>query len=178
MLDAAERAQSWSGWNDTAVAVPAGSVPELFAAQAARVPDAVAVACGDGSVTYAELDARAGGWRGAWWRRGRGRSGGGGCAWTGRPEMVVALLAVLKAGAAYLPVDPGFPAERVAFMLADARPAVMVASAEAAEELPELPGGGGAGDGSDDRAAGGGGGGDAGGWRRGPWRCARGSWRM
>ena len=47
VLDAAERAELVAGWNDTAAAVPAGSVAELVAAQAARAPDAVAVACGD-----------------------------------------------------------------------------------------------------------------------------------
>ena len=52
--------------------------------------------------------------------------------------LVTALLAVAKAGAAYLPVDPGYPAERIAFMLADARPAVIVAAAEAAGDLPVL----------------------------------------
>ena len=48
---------------------------------------------------------------------------------------MTALLAVLKAGAAYLPVDPGYPAERIAFMLADARPAVVIAAADAARGL-------------------------------------------
>ena len=59
VLDAAERAQVLDGWNDTAAEVPGESVPELFAAQAARVPDAVAVSCGDARVSYGELDGRA-----------------------------------------------------------------------------------------------------------------------
>ena len=95
------------------MAVPAVTVPELFAAQAARTPDAVAVVCGDASWSYAELDAAAGrlarylaGWGGA------GAGGGGGDA-DRSAELVTALLAVLKAGAAYLPVDPGYPAERI-----------------------------------------------------------------
>ena len=50
------------------------------------------------------------------------------------------LLGVLRSGAAFLPVDPGFPAQRVGFMLRDARAAVVIASAEAAEGVPALPG--------------------------------------
>ena len=54
-------------------------------------------------------------------------------------ELIMALLAVLKAGAAYLPVDPGYPAERIGYMLADARPAVVVvAAADRAAEVPPV----------------------------------------
>ena len=60
VLEAAERDQLVAGWNDTAADVPPGMVPELVAGQAARVPDAVAVACGGELVAYAELVARAG----------------------------------------------------------------------------------------------------------------------
>ena len=100
----------------------------LFAAQAARAPDAVAVVCGDAACQYAELDA-AGGPAGAGaggGGGGAGAGGGGGDGAVGR-SWSTAVLAVWKAGAAYLPVDPGYPAERIAFMLADARPAVIVA---------------------------------------------------
>lgn len=60
VLDPAERMQVVRDWNDTAVTVPEGTLAELFAARAARVPDAVAVVCGDVWVSYGELDARAG----------------------------------------------------------------------------------------------------------------------
>ena len=59
ILDDGERAQLLSGWNDTAAAVPAGTVAELVPARAARTPDAVAVCCGDARVSYGELEARA-----------------------------------------------------------------------------------------------------------------------
>src|SRR6266496_4228909 len=101
------------------------TLPDLFEAQVARAPDAVAVVCGDASVSYQELDAATN-------RLARLLAGYG-----AGPESVVAvvmgrsaglvtaLLAVVKAGAAFLPVDPRYPAGRVAFMLADARPAVI-----------------------------------------------------
>ena len=60
VLEPAERHQLLAGWNDTAVDLPPGSVPELFGGQAARIPDAVAVACGGERGSYAELEARAG----------------------------------------------------------------------------------------------------------------------
>ena len=65
VLDRAEREQLVTGWNDTAAVVPDGTLPQLFAAQAARTPDAAAVVAG-GALSYAELDARASGWRITW----------------------------------------------------------------------------------------------------------------
>ena len=123
VLDAAERAQLLAGWNDTAAAVPAAPVAELVAAQAARTPDAVAVACGDaaGDVRGSWMARAGAAGAGTCGRRGRGRSRWWGCAWTAGPELVAAMLAVWLAGAAYLPLDPGYPAERLAFMLADSR---------------------------------------------------------
>ena len=86
------------------------------------MPDAVAVVCGDERVSYGELDG-AGGPAGGVPGAGGGGAGVGGGVVPGRgaPELVAAVLAVWQAGAAYLPVDPGYPAERIAFMLADAR---------------------------------------------------------
>ncbi len=140
VLGQAERAQILAGWNDSAAEVPPATLPGLFEAQAAQVPDAVAVACGETAVSYRELDIRA-----ARLARVLAAAGAG-------PETVVAVvmgrsvalvaavLGVMKAGAAYLPVDPNYPAERIAFMLADAAPAVVIASAETAPGL-EVPAG-------------------------------------
>ncbi|MGH3403387.1 MAG: non-ribosomal peptide synthetase [Streptosporangiaceae bacterium] len=122
VLDATERDQLLTGWNETASELPPETLPGLFAGQAARTPDAVAVTCGGEHITYAGLEARAG--RLARYLAGLGagpESIVGLCLPRGMP-MIVALLAVLKAGAAYLPIDPDLPAARVAFMLADAAP--------------------------------------------------------
>ena len=124
VLNAAEREQVLAGWNDTARPVRPELVPALFAERVAQAPDAVAVCCGDASLSYRELDARAS-------RLARLLAGCG-----AGPERVVAVLldrsadlvaavlGVVRAGAAYLLLDPGLPAERLGFMLADARPGV------------------------------------------------------
>ena len=127
VLGAAERERVVSGWNDTVAGVPAGSVGDLVVARAGECPDGVAVACGDEHVTFGELVARAG--RLAGYLRGRGAGPDvvvGLCLERGT-EMVTAVLGVLLAGAAYLPLDPGYPAGRAGFMLADSGARVLVA---------------------------------------------------
>ena len=119
VLDQAERAQVVEGWNDTG---GAGARPHGAGADRRRgrraTPDAVAVACGDAVLSYAGAGRRGrAGWRGGWPRRGRARSGWSRCVMERGIGLVTALVAVVKAGAAYLPVDPGYPAERVGFML-------------------------------------------------------------
>ncbi|WP_197523362.1 non-ribosomal peptide synthetase [Actinokineospora pegani] len=102
----------------------ARTIPELFADHA--FPDATALVCGDERLTYAQLDERSSALAGALAERG---AGPGTVVAIGLPrgtELVVAVLAVLKAGAAYLPLDPGYPKARLEFMLADARPALLV----------------------------------------------------
>jgi amino acid adenylation domain-containing protein len=106
------------------------SVPVLFAGQVARTPDAVAVRCGGRSWSYREVDEAAN--RLAHLLVGRG-VGAGGCVallFSRSAEAVVAILAVLKSGAAYLPMDPAHPRARVGFMVEDARPVVAVTTAD------------------------------------------------
>ncbi|WP_033287826.1 non-ribosomal peptide synthase/polyketide synthase [Amycolatopsis jejuensis] len=113
-------------WNATAHAVERTTLPELFEAQVRRTPDAVAVVFEDAELTYAQVNARAN--RLARWLQEQG-AGPGTVVAVSLPrsvELVVALYAVHKAGAAYLPVDPDYPVERREFMLADAAPAVVV----------------------------------------------------
>ncbi|MFC3578473.1 amino acid adenylation domain-containing protein [Streptomyces yaanensis] len=138
VLDAGERRRVLVEWNDTDTVVPRALVPGLFAEQVARTPDVPAVVCEGELVSYRELDARAN--RLARYLTGLGvgaESVVGLCLPRG-VDMVVALLAVWKAGGAYLPVDPEYPAERIAFMLADARVAVVVGTEDILDELPAV----------------------------------------
>jgi amino acid adenylation domain-containing protein/non-ribosomal peptide synthase protein (TIGR01720 family) len=136
ILDAAERRLLTEAWNDTARAVPAGTLPDLFGARAASVPDATAVACGQYQLSYAGLDAAASTLARALIARGAGPERVVALAVHRSAELAVAVLAVLKAGAAYLPVDPEYPAARIGFMIAEARPVLLVTTPQAAARLP------------------------------------------
>src|SRR6266851_1652536 len=137
ILDPAERAQLITGWNQTEAPVPSGSVAELFAAQAARTPDAVAVCCDGAWVSYRELDAAADG-LGRYLRGlGVGPEVRVGVCLPRSADLVIAVLAVAKAGGAFVPVDAAVPTERTAFMLADAGVAVVVTPAGLRGRVPD-----------------------------------------
>ncbi|MEU0391133.1 amino acid adenylation domain-containing protein, partial [Streptomyces chartreusis] len=135
-LVAGERERLLVEFNDTTRAVPDGTVSELFEVQAARTPDAVAVVCGDARLSYRELNARANRLARVLVKRGVGSERLVALALPRSADMVVAVLAVLKAGGAYLPIDLDHPSERIAFMLRDAGPEVVVTTVESASELP------------------------------------------
>ena len=137
MLTEAEYRKILIEWNDTRRHYPSDiCLHQLFEEQVKRTPEAVALVCGDLSLTYAELNSRAN-------KLGRQlqslrvgpdvlvalfveRS----------PEMVIGLLGILKAGGAYVPLDPEYPAERLALMLEDARPAIVLTQEHLAGRLP------------------------------------------
>ena len=140
MLGSAERRQLLYEWNVGSHAAPAGTLSELFTAQVARTPDAVAVTWRDTAVSYEQLDAAAAGLARLLVQQGAGPERLVAVVLDRSVGLVTTLLAVLRAGAAYLPVDPGYPAERVASMLADAKPAVIVVTAaNARPNSPRLP---------------------------------------
>ncbi|GGW20706.1 hypothetical protein GCM10010501_68620 [Streptomyces libani subsp. rufus] len=122
--------------NDTATPVAALTVPRLFARHAAATPDAVAVVDDATRLTYAELDERSDRLAHALRRHGVGAEDLVAVALPRSAELAVAWLAVLKAGGAYLPVDPAYPAERVRLMLATARPALFLTDSARAGVLP------------------------------------------
>ncbi len=134
LLSEAERGQILIEWNDTGdigdTGPSAAGAHELFAAQARRTPDAVAVVYGDdpqqAALTYAELASRAGRLARHLRRLGVGPDVLVGLFVERSLDMVVGLLGILQAGGAYVPLDPGYPEQRLAFMLEDTRAPVVV----------------------------------------------------
>ncbi|HEX9887510.1 MAG TPA: AMP-binding protein, partial [Longimicrobiales bacterium] len=125
-------------WNDTGVDWPSDTLAhEAIAEQAARTPDAVAVVCGDHRVTYRELNETAN--QLARHLQGLGIARGGlvGVFLDRSVDMVVALLGIAKAGAAFLPLDPAYPRERLAHMIRDGAPSLVITEGGLAEALPQ-----------------------------------------
>ncbi|HVR99435.1 MAG TPA: amino acid adenylation domain-containing protein [Thermoanaerobaculia bacterium] len=138
LLDESERHQVGVEMAAGVSCGPPLSVHEVFAAQACLTPDAVALVVSGWALTYGELDRRAAGLAAH-----LGSLGVGAESWVGLrlercPAMVLAMLAVLKAGGAYLPLDPAYPVERAAFMLEQAGARVLIAGEIAAEDLSGL----------------------------------------
>ena len=137
VLSAEERALVLEGWNRTDAAYDAETTMHgAFGAQVARTPDATALVFEDRALTYAELDARAN--RLAHVLRGMGAGPGGfvGLHLERSLDLVVAALAILKAGAAYVPLDPAYPADRIALYVEDSGAGVIVTTGALAGELP------------------------------------------
>jgi amino acid adenylation domain-containing protein/non-ribosomal peptide synthase protein (TIGR01720 family) len=139
VFSAAERRALAADWQGTRAPRPPRTLPDLFAEQVRRTPGALALSDGDRHVSYAELDARTN-------RLARHLIGLG----VGPERLVLVLLprsaalfetelAVAKAGGAYLPVDPSYPAERVAALAADAHPVLIVAAPGTATVPPGFP---------------------------------------
>jgi amino acid adenylation domain-containing protein len=137
LLDEAEQAQVLERWNDTAVAETESLVLSLFAKQVQLTPEAAAVQFGDRYLSYQELDARANQLGNHLREIGAGVDTRVGIYLEPSLEMVTAVLAVIKAGAAYVPLDPAYPAERLGLMLANARCVALVSNELLLAGLPE-----------------------------------------
>ncbi|WP_282796165.1 non-ribosomal peptide synthetase [Streptomyces sp. CC224B] len=137
VLDAAERTRVLEEFNATVRERPATTVTELFARHAADTPDAPALTDTDGTtLTYGQLDRRTNRLAHLLRERGVGRDAVVAVALPRSAAYVVTVLAVLKAGGAYLPLDSAYPAARLEFMLRDAAPAALVTDAGTAAALP------------------------------------------
>jgi amino acid adenylation domain-containing protein len=138
VLDEGEHARLDEIGNRAVLTAPAPtpvSIPVLFAAQVARTPEAVAISFEDRSMTYRELEEAAN--RLAHLLAAQG-AGPGQCVallLSRSVEAIVAIVAVLKTGAAYLPIDPGLPAQRIGFMVADAAPIAAITTADLRSRL-------------------------------------------
>ncbi|MCY8633151.1 non-ribosomal peptide synthetase DhbF [Bacillus spizizenii] len=131
-----ERSSMVTDWQSVSEKIPHACLPEQFEKQAALSPEAIAVVCEDQSLSYAELNERANRLARMLISEGVGPEQFVALALPRSLEMAVGLLAVLKAGAAYLPLDPDYPADRIAFMLEDAQPAFIMTNTKAAENIP------------------------------------------
>ncbi|MGW0094915.1 amino acid adenylation domain-containing protein [Streptomyces sp. NPDC003328] len=132
-----ERSRVLRDWNDTSTEVPWVPVPKLFERQVALTPDAIAVVYEDIKLTYAELNARANRLARLLRARGVGPERSVALVMPRSAELMVALLGVVKTGASYIPVDPDYPAGRIAQILGDAEPELALATAGTRGLLPD-----------------------------------------
>jgi amino acid adenylation domain-containing protein len=141
LLSEAERQQVLVEWNVTQAQYPKDTcIHELFEAQVERTPKAIAVVGGEERLSYWELNRRANRLAHQLKALGVGPEVVVGVCMERTVGLVVAVLGTLKAGGAYLPLDPGYPSERLGFMLADARVSVLVAQPELLPDLPPYDG--------------------------------------
>jgi amino acid adenylation domain-containing protein/non-ribosomal peptide synthase protein (TIGR01720 family) len=136
-LAASERRQILAEWSRSAPPATGEPFLDLFETQAARAPDALAVTSGDRALTYAELAARAHRLARHLRRTGVERDVPVGICLERSPEMIVALLGVLAAGGGYVPLDPTYPQERLAFMMDDCALPVILTEQSLADALPQ-----------------------------------------
>ena len=142
MLTGAERHQLLVEWNDTAVVYPQKDrcLHGLVEEQAQRTPDNLAIVSEQGQLTYRELNARANQLAHVLIKRGAGPDVPVGIYCTRTPDLVIGILAILKSGSAYVPLDPGYPKERLQFILEDVKAPIVVTQEVLAGDLPNFGG--------------------------------------
>ncbi len=135
-FEKAERRLILETWNAHERAYPADmTLTDMFTAQARRTPQRTAIHCGGRTVDYAELARRAGALARLLRARGAGPETYVGVCLNRDEALIVALLATLETGAAYVPLDPAYPAERIAFTLEDAQTPLLITRADASANL-------------------------------------------
>jgi amino acid adenylation domain-containing protein len=138
LLSAAEEQMMLVEWNRTETPFPDdATIHQLFEAQAARIPDAVAVTFEEQSLTYAELDRKANQLAHYLQKLGVGPEVLVGVCTLRSPEMIVGIMGVLKAGGAYVPLDPNYPPERLAYMIQDSQAPVLLTQSALLDHLPD-----------------------------------------
>jgi amino acid adenylation domain-containing protein len=138
LLTAVESQQILQEWNATQRDIPQSTLPHWFAATAQSLPDMTAIVFGDVSWSYSTLDERANALAARLSRAGVGPGALVAVALERGPDMIASLLAIAKAGAAYLPLDPALPAQRFAFIIEDARPAALLTQRDLKAVLPTV----------------------------------------
>ncbi|MEV0299478.1 amino acid adenylation domain-containing protein, partial [Nocardia sp. NPDC050710] len=139
LLSASESEQVLRTWNNTRIVTPEATIVERFERQAARTPGSVAVVCGQIRIEYGQLNSRANTLAWSLIERGIGPETIVAVSLPRTPELIVALVAVLKTGAAYLPIDPAYPSDRTHHVLIDAAPALLVTDTTTVAGLPHTP---------------------------------------
>jgi amino acid adenylation domain-containing protein/non-ribosomal peptide synthase protein (TIGR01720 family) len=137
VLDPAERHRLLVEWNDTARDIPVRTLARIFEDTAAATPDAPALLADEERLSYAELNARANRLARLLIARGAGPEQLVAVLLPRSVDLMVVELAISKAGAAFVPLDPAYPTDRIAHILGDARPLLVVASSTTAAALPE-----------------------------------------
>ncbi|HZE25195.1 MAG TPA: amino acid adenylation domain-containing protein, partial [Blattabacteriaceae bacterium] len=137
LLSSSELSRIIEEWNQTSRDIPEATLTQLFEAQVEKTPNAAAVIVGNNSFSYRELNARANRLARVLISSGIGPEDFVGLAVPRSLKMLVALVAVLKAGAAYIPLDSTLPTERLQLMLNDARPACTITVSDLASKFPD-----------------------------------------
>lgn len=131
-----EEQEQFRAWNATSNEYPVACIQQLFEAQVARTPDAVAVVLGEEQVSYEELNRRANQLARTLRQKGVGPGVRVGVLMQHAPEEIASLLAIIKAGGAYVPLEPAHPAKRLEFIISDAQLELILTQSRIAAKAP------------------------------------------